>query len=162
MSKITDLGAALDPQFERVSDTPRTDVAQHNMGSVAEPHYVVDVEVARDLERELAEAKKELNDKSKFCYAVEQALDGLKGDYVKIIAALRKDAATYRWLRETLQSAKGGAYVTVNEHLSYYEKPEIGKKVKIQWYPITPIGFYIVEESTLDAAIDAAMKECGK
>ena len=39
-----------------MSDTPRTDVAQHNMGSVAEPHYVVDVEVARDLERELSEA----------------------------------------------------------------------------------------------------------
>jgi hypothetical protein len=42
-----------------MSDTPRTDVAQHNMGSVAEPHYVVDVEVAHDLERELAEARKD-------------------------------------------------------------------------------------------------------
>jgi len=42
-----------------MSDTPRTDIAQHNMGSVAEPHYVVDVEVAHDLERELAEAKKD-------------------------------------------------------------------------------------------------------
>ena len=101
-----------------MSDTPRTDVAEHNMGSVAEPHYVVDVEVARDLERKLAEAKeqlrlcnidnfataaelaetkKELNDKNKFCYAVEQALDGLKGDYVEIIAALRKDAEKYRY-----------------------------------------------------------------
>ena len=76
-----------------MSDTPRTNAAQHNMGSIAEPHYVVDVEVARDLERELAETKKELNDKRKFCYAVEQALDGLKGDYVEIILALRKDAA---------------------------------------------------------------------
>jgi len=43
-----------------MSDTPRTDVAQHNMGSVAQPHYVVDVEVAHDLERELAEAKAEI------------------------------------------------------------------------------------------------------
>jgi hypothetical protein len=42
----------------KMSDTPRTDIAQHNMGSVAEPHYVVDVEVAQGLERELAEAKK--------------------------------------------------------------------------------------------------------
>jgi hypothetical protein len=42
-----------------MSNTPRTDVAQHNMGSVAEPHYVVDVEVAHDLERELAEARKD-------------------------------------------------------------------------------------------------------
>jgi hypothetical protein len=40
-----------------MSDTPRTDVAEHNMGSVVEPHYVVDVEVAHDLERELAEAR---------------------------------------------------------------------------------------------------------
>ena len=36
--------------------TPRTDAAKHNMGSVSEPHYVVDEEVARQLERELAEA----------------------------------------------------------------------------------------------------------
>ena len=132
------------------------------MMSHIEMEYAKTLKQVSQLERELAETKKELNDKSKFCYAVEQALDGLKGDYVEIIAALRKDAERYRWLRETLQSAKGGAYVTVNEHLSYYEKPEIGKEVKIQWYPITPIGFYIVEESTLDAAIDAAMKECGK
>ena len=59
------------------------------------------------------------------------------------LAEAKKDAERYRWLRETLQSAKGGAYVTVNEHLSYYEKPEIGKEVKIQWYSITPIGFYM-------------------
>ena len=83
-----------------MSDTPRTDVAQHNMGSVLEPDYVVDADFSRYLERELVtaraelvETKKELNDKSKFCYAVEQALDGLKGDYVEIILALRKDAA---------------------------------------------------------------------
>ena len=83
-----------------MSDTPRTDVAEHNMGSVVEPHYVVDADFSRYLERELvtaraelAETKKELNDKRKFCYAVEQALDGLKGDYVEIILALRKDAA---------------------------------------------------------------------
>lgn len=42
-----------------MSDTPRTDAAEHNMGSVVEPHYVVDVEVARDLERELAGARKD-------------------------------------------------------------------------------------------------------
>ena len=83
-----------------MSDTPRTDVAQHNMGSVLEPHYVVDADFSRYLERELAEARaelaelrEELNDRRKFAYAVEQALDGLKGDYVEIILALRKDAA---------------------------------------------------------------------
>lgn len=42
---------------------------------------------------ELAELREELNDKRKFCYAVEQALDGFKGDYVEIILAMRKDAA---------------------------------------------------------------------
>ena len=107
-----------------MSDTPRTDAAQHNMGSVAEPHYVVDADFSRylerelvaaraevvrlkgeaqygatfiqraiDAERELAELREELNDRRKFAYAVEQALDGLKGDYVEIIVALRKDAA---------------------------------------------------------------------
>ena len=43
-----------------MSDTPKTNAAQHNMGSVIKPHYVVDVEVARDLERELAEVKEQL------------------------------------------------------------------------------------------------------
>ena len=46
---------------------------------------------------ELVETKKELNDKRKFCYAVEQALDGLKGDYVEIIKELRTDAEKYRY-----------------------------------------------------------------
>ena len=97
MINITVLDMELDSRFER-ADTPKTNAAQHNMGSVAEPHYVVDVEVARDLERELvaaraelAELREELNDRRKFAYAVEQALDGLKGDYVEIIAALRKE-----------------------------------------------------------------------
>lgn len=49
------------------------------------------VQRAIDAERELAELREELNDKRKFCYAVEQALDGLKGDYVEIIVALRKE-----------------------------------------------------------------------
>jgi len=110
-----------------MSDTPRTDVAEHNMGSIVEPHYVVDADFSRYLERELAvaiasideereraqregarvielqvklaEAQEELNDRRKFAYAVEQALDGVKGDYVEIIVALRKDAERYRWLR---------------------------------------------------------------
>ena len=57
------------------------------------PTYIEQGLRIEQLERELAETKKELNDKNKFCYAVEQALDGLKGDYVEIILALRKDAA---------------------------------------------------------------------
>jgi hypothetical protein len=41
-------------------DTPRTNAFEHNMGSVVDPHYVVDVEVAQGLERELAEAHAEI------------------------------------------------------------------------------------------------------
>tara|TARA_R110000868_G_scaffold169483_1_gene404486 strand:+ start:437 stop:685 length:249 start_codon:yes stop_codon:yes gene_type:complete len=33
----------------------------------------------------------ELNDKRRFCYAVECALGGLKGDYIEIIKELRKE-----------------------------------------------------------------------
>jgi hypothetical protein len=43
-----------------MSDTPRTDIAQHNMGSIMEPHYVVDIDFAQQLERELAEVKEQL------------------------------------------------------------------------------------------------------
>lgn len=39
-----------------MSDTPRTTAARHNMGSMLKPHYVVDEEVAAQLERELAAA----------------------------------------------------------------------------------------------------------
>jgi len=46
-----------------------------------------------ELQVKLAEAQEELNDKRKFCYDVEKALEGMKGDYVEIISALRKDAA---------------------------------------------------------------------
>ena len=42
-----------------MSDTPRTDAAKHNMGSVVEPHYVVDIEIAQDLEREITRLKGE-------------------------------------------------------------------------------------------------------
>jgi hypothetical protein len=84
----------------KMSDTPITNGVQHNMGSVVEPHYVVDADFSRYLERELAEAREELNDRRKFAYAVEQALDGMKGDYVEIIKELRKDAERYWWLRK--------------------------------------------------------------
>ena len=43
-----------------MSDTPRTDARQHNMGSVSSPHYVVDADDMRDLERENARLWKEV------------------------------------------------------------------------------------------------------
>ena len=51
--KITDLGAALDPQFERVSDTPRTDTAEIE----GHPFNYVDADFSRYLERELVGAR---------------------------------------------------------------------------------------------------------
>ena len=117
-----------------MSDTLRTDVAEHNMGSIVEPHYVVDADFSRYLERELVEAREELNDRRKFAYAVEQALDGMKGDYVEIIKELRKDAERYRWLR----GDKRGRSLSVSS---------------LEWTGNAELS---------DAAVDAAMKECGK
>jgi hypothetical protein len=57
--KITDINAALDPQFEKV-DTPRTNNFAHNIGNDVDGHYVVDIDFARQLERELAEAQAEI------------------------------------------------------------------------------------------------------
>jgi len=103
-----------------MSDTPRTDALHfgYKDGINMQRHELL--KLSRTLERELAEAREqlrlcnvdqlttaaelaeaqeELNDRRKFAYAVEQALDGVKGDYVEIIAALRKDAERYRYVR---------------------------------------------------------------
>jgi hypothetical protein len=42
------------------SEYPRTRAHEHNMGSVEEPHYVVDVEFAETLERESSSLKAQL------------------------------------------------------------------------------------------------------
>ena len=113
-----------------MSDTPRTDALIYRKNTIEmQRHELLDLALA--LERELAEAREELNDKRKFCYAVEQALDGLKGDYVEIIKKLRKDAERYRWLRERHENTIMDIYNSIPAM-----KPEL-----------------------LDAAVDAAMKE---
>jgi hypothetical protein len=71
-----------------MSDKPRTDVAQHNMGSIMEPHYVVDIDFAQQLERELAEVKEQL----RLCN-VDQWTTAAE------LAEAKKDAERYRWLR---------------------------------------------------------------
>jgi len=93
MINITVLDMELD---SRLSDTPRTDAL---MGDMSEGWPDRWAESHAQLERELAEAQEELNEKRKFCYDVEKALDGMKGDYVEIIVALRKDAERYRYVR---------------------------------------------------------------
>ena len=95
-----------------------------------------------ELQVKLAEAQEELNDKRKFCYDVEQALDGLKGDYVEIISALRKDAERYRWLRDHAHNTPIGVYEWVNRD---------GRQ-QMAW----------LASNELDDNIDAAMKEGGK
>jgi hypothetical protein len=80
-----------------MSDTPRTDAPMGNMSVGCNLRWA-DSNV--QLKRELAEAQEELNDKRKFCYDVEQALDGLKGDYVEIIKELRKDAEKFLFLMD--------------------------------------------------------------
>jgi len=81
---------------DEMSDTPRTDACE---GSASDHlDCMALTEHARQLERELAEAREELNDRRKFAYAVEQALDGMKGDYFEIIKELRKDAERYRYV----------------------------------------------------------------
>ena len=71
--------------------------------------------------------------------------------------ALKRDSERFRWLVDTLESAKGGAHLWVNDELSVYEVPEPGKEVRLQWYPDTPIGFYAFEAATIREAIDAAL-----
>jgi hypothetical protein len=56
MSKITDVGAALDPQFERV-DTPRTD---DQIGWKGNTMTLIRIDFARQLERELVTAQAEI------------------------------------------------------------------------------------------------------
>jgi hypothetical protein len=95
--------------------------------------------------------------------SISRAFEYLDPEHPTVKAALaeieqmRIDAARYRWLRDTMQSAKGGASVTVNEQLAYYEPVPPGEEVRLQWYPDTPIGSYIFEAATIDEAIDAAM-----
>ena len=59
---------------------------------------------------ELADAQEELNDRRKFSYAVELALEGFKGDYIEIIKSLVEDAKRYRWLRVQILDA-----ITIND-----------------------------------------------
>ena len=116
-----------------MSDTPRTDALHFGYKDDIGMQRHELLKLSRTLERELVEAREELNDKRKFCYAVEQALDGMKGDYVEIIKELRKDAERYRWLRERHENTVMDIYNSISPAMI---KPEL-----------------------FDAAIDAAMKE---
>ncbi|WP_157646681.1 hypothetical protein [Burkholderia ubonensis] len=89
-------------------------------------------------------------------YAVVRENVATSGSRAVVSADDKLCAERYRWLRNTMQSAKGSASLNVNEHLSYYEPAAPGEEVRLQWYPNTPIGFYVVHGTTIDEAIDAA------
>ncbi len=73
-----------------MSDTPRTNAAKHNMGSVAEPHYVVDIEVAECLERKLVEARKDaLEDAAQVCDS-ESSCEGIAQKCAVAIRAMKE------------------------------------------------------------------------
>ena len=71
-----------------MSDTPRTDVAEHNMGSVVEPHYVVDADFSRELERELAEAV--AAERERCALVCERNIDAPTGTYQILMAAAKE------------------------------------------------------------------------
>lgn len=75
-------------------------------------------------------------------------------DAIKMVDALCKDAARYRWLRKTLHEAVGGG-IEVNDRRLVYEESEPGEAVLVYWYPATPVGRYELKADTLDSAIDA-------
>ena len=91
-----------------MSDTPRTDALMSDMSEGWPDRWA---ESHAQLECELADAQEELNDKRKFCYAVEQALDGTKGDYIEII--------------KELVAAKKSAEPTVQESLTVAERKPV-------------------------------------
>jgi hypothetical protein len=71
-----------------MSDTPRTDVAQHNMGSIVEPHYVVDADFSRYLERELADAVGK--ERERCAKIVERYTGAWNDEGFALAAAIRK------------------------------------------------------------------------
>ena len=67
------------------------------------------------------------------------------------------DAARWRWLVKTLESAKAGGGLELNSALQLYEIPEAGAEARVYWYAETPVGFYESTATTITEAVDAAM-----
>ena len=124
-----------------MSDTPRTDVAEHNMGSVVEPHYVVDVEVARQLERDLAEAIAQ-RDKA---IGEADAMD----EFLGAAARHEKKASAI------INSLTTDIHITV----PFRDYTEMSPK---DCYEAGMMDGVASLKAQINAAIDAAMKEGGK
>lgn len=76
-----------------MTDTPRSDAAAHNMGSVAKPHYVVDVDFARQLEREITRLKGEAESWEKVFDRTCEHLAEAKSELAEAIAKERERCA---------------------------------------------------------------------
>ena len=111
--------------------------------------------------RVLEEEQWQVDEDGVGCGVSRQALDEVLTHYKELRSerdALLKDRERLEWLITTFESSKGGAFLSVNEELGTYEEPASGKEVQIQWYPDTPIGFYVAEAATIREAIDEAMR----
>lgn len=86
-------------------------------------------------------------------------------------------------LKKLISLCAAGVYITVNQHRDYYQTverfleeqnfhdqneydPEIVAKmietdtcVHLQFYPLTPVGFYSIYHYDVDLAIDIALKQ---
>jgi len=82
-----------------MSDTPRTDVAQHNMGSIMEPHYVVDADFSRYLERELAAAIASFSEE---CERAQREGARVIKLQVELAEAQAKISAMRRWVNNNM------------------------------------------------------------
>lgn len=72
-----------------------------------------------------------------------------------------EDAARLRFLIALMESAKGSASLTVNDHLSVYEQATPGEEVLLHWYPDSPVGFYEATGSTVREVIDSVRSQQG-
>ena len=94
--------------------------------------------------------------------------------------ALVRDAMRYRWLRDNQFNSISVSrnddhacnYMSAAEWIKfspdmYADESDADKQAmadantiwSVHWYPSTPVGFYVVNRSTLNAAIDAAMED---
>ena len=73
------------------SDTPFTDAYEHNMGSVTEPHYVVDHAKVRELERELNDLRAERDEAKGFLKHFEKAETPAYQSIKQELAALKAE-----------------------------------------------------------------------
>ena len=117
------------------------------------------------------------------CIALQALLTATEADRDRLAAevdALRKDAERYRWLRDdksnhlhlTRNAEHAVNYMTaaqwIEESEDWFadnseEELQAMKDANTIWclhvYPDTPIGSYVWNAATLDAAIDAAMEK---